>query len=133
MAMENRWVFTMNKTIYRIYGSNYVAAIIQGTFEMGQYLLGVPKELLDTLKVEPLLGQRNYPFYLVEARTQEGHAFFLDTVEPDTAKKMIRQINAKVLATYEIKEDFKGHTTSPGKDYMGILPHEHEDEDEVSN
>lgn len=123
----------MNKTIYRIYGPNYVAAIIQGTFEMGQYLLGVPKELLDTLKVEPLLGQRSYPFYLVEARTQEGQTFFLDTVEPDTAKKMICQIRARVLTTYEIKEDFKGHPTSPGKDYMGILPHKHEDEDEVSN
>lgn len=133
MAMENRWVFIMNKTIYRIYGPNYVAAIIQGTFEMGQYLLGVPKELLDTLKVEPLLGQKSYPFKLIEAQLPEGQTFFLDTVDAEQGKNMIRQIGCRILATYEIKEDFKGHPTSPGKDYMGILPHEHEDEDEVSN
>lgn len=118
----------MTKTIYRIYAPKYVAAIIQGTFEMGQYLLGVPKERLDELKVEPLLGQRSYPFKLIEAETEMGR-FFLDTTDEESAKNMIRQIGARVLATYDINGDFLGDPKFPGKDYMGALPHTHEDED----
>lgn len=119
----------MTKTIYRIYGPTYVAAIIQGTFEMGQYLLKVPKDRLETLKVEPLLGQRSYPFKLVEAQSPTGR-FFLDTVDEVGAKNMIRQVGCKVLAVYDIKGDFEGDPKFPGNDYMGVLPHTHEDEDE---
>lgn len=118
----------MTKPIYRIYAPKYVAAIIQGTFEMGQYLLSVPKERLDDLKVEPLLGQISYPFMLIEAETEMGR-FFLDTTDAEQAKNMIRKIGAKVLATYRIEKDFLGDPKFPGKDYMGILPHEHEEED----
>lgn len=119
----------MIKPIYRIYGPGYVAAIIQGTFEMGQYLISVPKERLETLKVEPLLGQRSYPLKLIEAKTQEGQIFFLDTTDEKSAKDMIGKIGAKVLVVYDINEDFLGDPKFPGKDNMGILPHAHEHEE----
>jgi hypothetical protein len=120
----------MTKMIYKLYSDKYVAAIIQGTFELGQYLLKVPKERLETLRIEPLRTIQ-YPFKMIEFKVEDRSTFIpvLDNSIHDI-RNMIGQIGGRICATYTITEDFHGDPKFPGKDYMGALDHEHEPEDE---
>lgn len=115
--------------IYKIYNDQYVAAIIEGTFELGQWLISVPEERVKTLRVEPFIGQKSYPITLMEYSYKNRRIFMHDT--DGRLKGTLGGLpGIKLLCTYTIDKDFRGDPKNPGLDYMGILNHEHEPEDE---
>ena len=116
--------------IYKVYTDQYVAAVIQGTFELGQWLISVPKERAAKLKIEPLSGQKSYPVILLEYEYQDRRIFMQDCTG-ETKKHLNSIPGLKLLCTYTITEDFLGDPKSPGEDYMGMLSHVHEEEDEA--
>lgn len=118
----------MMKPIYKVYADRYVAAVIQGTTELAAYLSMVEIPLLDTLKVEPMTGQDSYPVTLIEYKYY-GEISFLHTSNPDNLKRDLKSLGRTVLATYVIDKDFLGDPDNPGQDFMGILHHEHEEEE----
>jgi hypothetical protein len=119
------------KSIYQIYSKHYVAAIVQGTTEMIDFMSTVPRELRDELKIEQL-GGVEYPFSIVEAKTPSGRIFITNRVGREVDLKIIKNMckneGFKVLAIYRIEKDFLGNPHSPGEDYMGVLDHEHANE-----
>lgn len=118
----------MSKPIYKIYTDKYVAGIIQGTHELGQWLIGIPEERSKVLKIEPI--RMEYPFKLIEF-TMEGRNLFIGVSpsEVNEIRQMIGQARGSISSVFDITEDFLGDPLFRGKDFMGILPHKHESED----
>lgn len=115
--------------IYKVYTDHYIAAIIQGTFELGQWLIGVPKDRAQNLRIE-IISQVEYPFQMLECEFSKKRFFIQVTDDVNGSKKAYTTLGIKVLATYLIEKDFLGDPKNPGEDYMGILPHDHEPEED---
>lgn len=116
--------------IYRVYNDQYIAAIIEGTFELSQWLISVPKERLDGLRVEGC-GPAKYPMTILEYELLKKRLFLYVLGDVGATKNAVGGTGMKLLCTYTIHKDFRGDPKNPGLDYMGILDHEHEDEDEI--
>jgi hypothetical protein len=116
--------------IYKVYTDKYVAAILSSTSDLGDWLSRVPHKLCDTLKVEQLHTIKKYPFILIEGEINGKRIFFPDSID-GAMKQTLTNMGLKILTTYTIDKDFTGDPHNPGEDYMGILSHEHEEEDET--
>jgi hypothetical protein len=118
--------------IYKVYNDKYVAAILSSTSQLAEWLNTVPKELCDTLRIERIMA-REYPFELIECLLggDRLHLFVEGDTHHDMAKLM-KNHGHKVVCTFTIEKDFLGDPKNPGLDYMGILPHEHEAEENVN-
>lgn len=114
--------------IYKVCNDHYIAAVIEGTWTLAYWLTKVPKHECDNLRIEQMTGV-SYPFELSEFE-KDGKRIFLGSLEKETKamQKTIKNLRAELLATYRIDKDFFGDPKKPGQDYMGILPHEHEEE-----
>lgn len=115
--------------IYKVVADKYVAAVIQGTYQLGLWLMNVPRSRLDTLKVHSMTGTESYPFDLIEFKMDNTVTFVSvqDTADTDDMLKTLKGAGAKVLAIYRITKDFHGDPRNPGLDYMGVLDHVHQD------
>jgi hypothetical protein len=116
----------MDNQIYKVVGDKYVAAVIQGTYQLSLWLMGVPRSRLDTLKVHSMTGRESYPFDLIEFKMDKTVTFVeADIEDVDDMCKTLRGSGASVLAVYRITKDFQGDPKNPGADYMGALDHVH--------
>lgn len=119
--------------IYKVYNDQYVAAVIEGEFELAQWLISVPQDriAIKELRIEPI--RLMYPFQIIESIKDDKRVFFPVSGDPSETKAMknlFESAGFKILAIFTIEKDFRGDPKNPGLDYMGILPHEHEEEDE---
>jgi hypothetical protein len=118
--------------IYKVYNTRYVAAVLEGTDNLSEWMNKVPSVVLVNLTIEPMADIK-YPFTLIEFKNPDNERIFMPVQrEKDVnfSKALIKSNGHKILATYDIKQDFLGDPQNPGMDYMGILPHDHEDEDD---
>lgn len=115
----------ITKPIYKVYNDKYVAAVIQGMFELGQWIISVPKERLKTLKIARVDTTDTYPVKFIEYEFGDRREF-LCTEKPEETIRNLKNWGRNVLATYTVTEDFLGDPKRPGEDYMGILHHVHE-------
>lgn len=121
--------------IYKVYNDRYVAAILASTVSLADWLkkAGTEKIFEKQLVVEGL-HWATYPFYLIEVE-RDNKRMFVGSKDEDGEVKSLKNLFSstgfKVLATYYITKDFVGDPNNPGNDYMGILDHEHEEEDET--
>jgi len=112
--------------IYKVCGEGYVAAVIQGTYQLGLWLMGVPKSKLDNLTVHSTHAE-SYPIDLIEFK-MNGTVTFADCSdisETEDLCKTLKGAGATVLAIYRIGKNFHGDPRNPGSDYMGVLDHVH--------
>lgn len=113
--------------IYKVVSDKYVAAIIQGTYQLSLWLMNVPRSRLDTLKVHSMTGTESYPFDLIEFKMDNTVTFVQSHIEDvDDMCKTLKGAGAKVLSIYRITKDFHGDPRNPGADYMGVLDHVHQ-------
>lgn len=118
----------MSKQIYKVVSDKYVAAVIQGTYQLSLWLMGVPKSKLDSLKVHSMTGRESYPFDLIEFKMDKTVTYVESSIEDvDNMLSTLRSAGATPLAIYRITKDFQGDPKNPGNDYMGVLDHVHYD------
>lgn len=119
----------MISQVYKVCAPGYVAAVIQGTYQLSLWLMNVPRSRLDTLRVESMTGAESYPLNLVEFKV-DGNGPVFAHANSENLQKLKGQLKAcgsTILATYVVDKDFLGDPKNPGKDYMGVLDHVHEE------
>lgn len=113
--------------VYKVSTDTYLAAVIDGTVRLSEWLSGVPKEKLESLKIDSMPYQ-SYPFSFIEVKIQDKRIFLPANLDSSVEEEALSKMNLKLLAVYRIEKDFLGD--SLGNDVMGILPHAHRDEEE---